>query len=98
MVIRNIPVYSLKTEQARPLTEETFRTTDFLITLPVLRDRIGCEQTLLAAEGALVIKLICRTLDMNSTDGELQDLRRENCFDETEENEEDPSSVHNKKR
>lgn len=87
MVIRNIPVYSLKTEQARPLTEETFRTTDFLITLPVLRDDIGREQTLLAAEGALVIKLICRTLDVNSTDSEMQDLRRENCFDANEENE-----------
>ena len=87
MVIRKIPVYSLAAKKARVLTDAGLYETNFVITLPVLRDLIGREQALLSAEGALVIRLICRTLDLASADGEMQSLRRENCFDENEKNE-----------
>ncbi|MBQ8351959.1 MAG: hypothetical protein IJY20_07975, partial [Clostridia bacterium] len=87
MVIRKIPVYSLTTSEAHALTAESLCKSSFLITLPVLRDLLGREQTLLSAKGSLEIRLICRTLDIDSEDGEMHSLRRENCFDANEENE-----------
>lgn len=87
MIIRRIPIYSHTMGDAVPLTKESFRVRDFVLMLPVLDKLIGREQTLLSAEGALEIRLICRTLDIETKDEEMIALRRENCFDANEENE-----------
>ena len=87
MIIRRIPIYSHATGTPVPLTSDSFRTRDFILTLPRLDRLIGREQTLLSAEGALEIRLICRTLDIETKDEEMLALRRENCFDLNEEGE-----------
>ena len=87
MVIRRIPIYSHVTSEAVALTKDSFRGKDFVLTLPLLRDFIGREQTLLCAEGSLEIRLICRTIDIASKDEEMRELRRENCFDVNENDE-----------
>ena len=87
MIIRKIPVYTLKTAEPTSLPGESFKATDFALTLPALRTFIGKEQTLFSAEGALSARLICRTLDILSDDGEMRSLRGENCFDANEKDE-----------
>ena len=87
MIIRKIPVYTLKTAEPTSLSGESFKVTDFALTLPALRTFIGKEQTLFSAEGALSARLICRTLDILSDDGEMRSLRGENCFDANEKDE-----------
>lgn len=87
MIIRKIPVYTLKTEEPTPLSQKSFRATDFAITFPALRAFTDREQTLLEAGGALTARMICRTLDIASEDGEMRGLRCENCFDANEKDE-----------
>lgn len=81
MVRRKIPVYSFEETERRPVRQDTFLLKNFLLTLPPLSGLVGKEQVLLDAKGSLCIRLICRTLDIDSTDGEMHSLRRENCFD-----------------
>lgn len=87
MIIRKIPAYTLKTSSAEAPTRENFKTADFVITFPALRAFTDREQVLLEAEGALTARMICRTLDIASEDGEMRSLRCENCFDANEKDE-----------
>jgi hypothetical protein len=80
MVIRKIPIYTLETTAWRSFTSESFEKTDFVLTLPPLCDFMDREQTLFCADGALSARMICRSLDMDSTDPEMESLRVENCF------------------
>ena len=87
MIIRKIPVYTVSTAKSEALTLESFKTTDFVISFPPLRNFTNREQVLIAAEGALTARMICRSLDITSPDGEMHSLRCENCFDANEKDE-----------
>lgn len=87
MIIRKIPVYTFTTTQFLPLEKETFKNNDFVISLPLLKNFIGKEQTIFELNGAISVKIICRSLDINSKDETIHDLHRENCFIANETNE-----------
>lgn len=87
MLLRKIPVYHITTGEGTPLQGATLPCKDFLLSLPPLRPLLGEERTLFSVEGCLSAALICRTLDLQSQDGEMHSLRRENCFAFCEENE-----------
>lgn len=87
MVIRKIPVYTLDTDSARPLSADTLENKSFVIALPPLKKYVGKEQTIIDAPGVLSARIICRSLDTLNMTPEMISLHKENCFDLNEENE-----------